>query len=378
MTSLELIAIAEALPGQDLPGLEVSNLHLSQSVGDFAQSQGLTIELPDPKFPEERVGVLCRRFLDHRFSSVDLATKAARKALDQAAIPPTQVRAVIVTSVTSPQAVPPVATTIHDELKLEPEVAAFDSPIGCNGFLGGLRLAQTMLAEEPDGSCAMLVTSEAMSRVLQATDRATSVIFGDGAAATILRKASRSEAGRLGAVAWFTQGKKGPLITIVPGPAPTYRFHVDEGQLTLKADPHSSLRVQMQGRQVFRDMVTDLPRRIVREFQVRGRQLEDYDLFAFHQANQRIVDAVASHLKIPEDRLYSNIHKLGNTTSASIPLLLLDAARAGRLRPGHKVMLLGFGTGYSVGLAELTWHPDFAHYSGLSEPAQVLQTVASL
>lgn len=357
---LQLISIAEALPGKDLPGMEVSNELLSQAVCEFAQTRSLPIDLPDPEFPKDRVGVLKRRFLDHRYSSADLATTAASKALEQAQLDPREVRAVIVTTVTSPQAVPPVAAMVHAKLGLEPEVSAFDSPVGCNGFLAGLRLAQAMLASEPDGSCALLVTSEAMSRVLEATDRQTSVIFGDGAAASILRKTPVFEKpDGLGPVAWFTQGDKGSLITIVPGPGPTYRFQVDEGVLSIQEDPHSSLRVRMQGRQVFRDMVTDLPRRIQHEMALHGRRLEDYDLFAFHQANQRIVDSVANHLKIPEGQLFSNIQNLGNTTSASIPLLLLDAAREGRLRGGSKIMLLGFGTGYSVGLAEITWNDNF-------------------
>jgi 3-oxoacyl-[acyl-carrier-protein] synthase-3 len=102
-------------------------------------------------------------------------------------------------------------------------------------------------------------------------------------------------------------------------------------------------------------MVTDLPRRIHLELDRRQRKLEDFDHFAFHQANQRIVDAVVSRTTIDPARVLSNIGNLGNTSSASIPLMLADAGQTGRLKSGDRILLVGFGTGYSVGISELLW-----------------------
>lgn len=349
---MRVLSIGEALPGRDLPGMEVSNAMLSEALARFQVQHGLDFPLPDPQFAIERVGVHSRRFLDQQLSAYDMGLQAARQAFERAGLEPSLYRVVIFSCVTPAWVVPPQSALIQAALGLSHEVAAFDLPAGCNGYLSGLHLMRALLSQTPEGSAGLLVTSEAMSRVLDATDRQTCVIFGDAAAATVVVHDGQEG---LGEVAWSTQGEKGPLIQIAPGPGPVFRFRVEDGTLELEPDPHSSLRVTMSGRQVFKDMATDLPRRIQLELDRRGRSLEDYPVVAFHQANQRIVEAVCSRLKLPLDRVLGNIQSLGNTTSASIPLLLAEASQNGRLEAGQRVLLIGFGTGYSVGLSELLW-----------------------
>jgi len=332
--------------------MEVSNQLLADTVAHFRESTGLQFALPEAEFPRERVGVSSRRFLDHRLNCYDMSVVAARNAFQAAAIEPERYRVVVVSTVTQPWAIPPQAALLQSELGLSHDLVAFDTPAGCNGYLAGLHLLRTLLRDSAPGSAGMLVTSEAMSRVVDATDRQTSVIFGDAAAATVVVTEQRDT---LGEVAWSTQGEKGQLLAIVPGPGPIYRFRVDGDSLTVEQDPYSTLRLSMNGRQVYKDMVTDLPRRILLELERRGRRLEEYQAFAFHQANQRIVDAVASRLHLPPNKVLSNIDYLGNTSSASIPLMLAEAAREGKLLPDHRVLLVGFGTGYSVGISELLW-----------------------
>jgi 3-oxoacyl-[acyl-carrier-protein] synthase-3 len=350
--NLQLLSIGEALPGRNIPGLQVSNQMLASAVAQFRDQNGLDFPLPDVDFSRDRVGVNSRRFLDHRYNAYDMALVAARHACAAAAIDPERFRVVVVSSVTPPWSIPAQAALLQADLGFSNDLVAFDTPAGCNGYLAGLHLVRCLLLAAPAGSAGLLVTSEAMTRTIDATDRQTSVIFGDAAAATVLVSGQQDG---LGDVAWSTQGSKGKLLVIEPGEGPTYRFHVDGEDLTLKADPHSSLRVRMDGRQVFKDMVTDLPRRITLELERRGRNLLDYQAIAFHQANQRIVDAVTSRLKISQDRVLSNIGEMGNTSSSSIPLMLAEASRSGRLRHGQRVLVVGFGTGYSVGVTELVW-----------------------
>ncbi len=352
--NLQIVSIGEALPGRDLPGLEVSNERMWQALSHFQQEQGLDFALPDPSFAVDRVGVRSRRILDASLNAYDMALCAARQAVQRAGVDLEQYRVVVVSSVTPDSIVPPQSALLQGDLGLGNDLVAFDLPSGCNGFLSGIHLIQSLLAPFPEGSAGLLVTSEAMTRVVDATDRATCVIFGDAAAATVVVR-SRDEG--VGEVAWSTRGAKGPLIQIAHAPGPTYRFRVDGDHLDLSVDPHSSWRVLMQGRQVFKDMVSDLPERIQLELHRRGRRLEDYQLVAFHQANQRIVEAVCRRMQVPEERVLSNIDQLGNTSSASIPLLISQSLQRGQLQPDQRVLMVGFGTGYSVGVSELIWAP---------------------
>ena len=349
---LQLQSIGEALPGRDLPGLHVSNEMLTEAVARFRSGAHLDFPLPEPDFPRDRVGVLQRRILQHDLTVYDMSLTAARHALERAGLDSECYRVVVVSSVTYQNCIPPQAARLQADLGLSNDVMAFDTPMGCNGFLAGVQLIGSLLRACPPGSAGLLVTSEAMTRTLDATDRHTSVIFGDAAAASVF---VQGEEERVAEVAWSTQGEKGSLLAFHLVDQPVYRFHVDDGELSLREDKVSSLRLLMQGRQVFKDMVTDLPRRIQLELDRRDRKLEDFDHFAFHQANQRIVDAVVARTTIDPAKVLSNIGQLGNTSSASIPLMLADAGHTGRIKSGDRILLVGFGTGYSVGISELLW-----------------------
>lgn len=349
---LQLQSIGEALPGRDLPGLHVSNEMLTEAVARFRSESHLDFSLPDADFPRDRVGVLQRRFLQHDLTAYDMSLTAARQALQKANLDIQAYRVVVVSSVTYQACIPPQAARLQGDLGLSNDVMAFDTPMGCNGFLAGIQLVGSLLQSCPPGSAGLLVTSEAMSRTIDATDRHTSVIFGDAAAACVF---VRNESQSVAPVGWSTQGEKGPLLSFHLSDQPVHRFYVNNGQLSVREDKSSSVHLIMQGRQVFKDMVTDLPRRILLELERRGRTLSDFDHFAFHQANQRIVDAVVSRSQIDPGRVLSNIERLGNTSSASIPLMLAEASQNGRIQAGQRILLVGFGTGYSVGISELLW-----------------------
>ncbi len=325
---------------------------LAEAVARFRSGAHLDFPLPEPDFPKDRVGVLHRRILQHDLTAYDMSLAAARQALERAGLDRECYRVVVVSSVTYQNCIPPQAALLQGDLGLSNDVMAFDNTMGCNGFLAGVQLVGSLLRTCPPGSAGILVTSEAMTRTVDATDRHTSVIFGDAAAATVFLQGDEE---RVAEVAWSTQGEKGPLLAFHLSDRPVFRFHVDGDELSLREDPTNNLRLTMQGRQVFKDMVTDLPRRIQLELDRRNRKIEDFDHFAFHQANQRIVDAVVARTTIDPAKVLSNIGKLGNTSSASIPLMLADAGQSGQLQSGERILLVGFGTGYSVGISELLW-----------------------
>ena len=267
------------------------------------------------------------------------------------------VRAVIVTTVTPDQVVPCIASTVQSELDLSPDIIALDVSLGCNGFMGGLDLAARQLEAASEGEAVLLVSTEAMTRVLDASDRTTCTIFGDGAGAALLQ---RVEHGGLGAVDGYTLGVKGSLIQIAHAPkkrGPMYRVTSRYGDLSVVEDSTSVQSVVMDGRRVFKDMTRVLPERLLEYGERHGVDLDSVTHFAFHQANRRMIEAVVrdSRLAIPLEKVLFNIENVGNTTSASIPILLSEMVDSGRLVRGDRVLLVGFGAGYSVGIALVDW-----------------------
>lgn len=345
---LRIQSVAHALPGADLPGVRVSNQHMVEVLEQARLRLNLEIPMPDADFAVERVGVVERSFLDRSFETEDLAWAACEKLRPQ--IDPERLRVIVVSSVTYNRSVPSLASILHDRLGLGPDVIAFDSALACHGFVGGLKIVEGLLERLPEGSQALLVASELMSRKVDALDRQTCVIFGDGAAATLLEKRREARA----TVGWSTQGSKGPMIVFADR-TEIQRFWVEDGVLQIRPDPFDTHYLLMQGRQVFRDMVSTLPDRVRHEIQLAGYGLQDFDHFLFHQANLRIVDLVSERLGLEPERVVNNIERVGNTSSASIPILLSEMLLEGRLQAGQKVLTVGFGAGYSVAVGCLNF-----------------------
>ena len=358
-----VIAVSHALPGDELPGSVLTNPRLTalmEEVGHRMASRGVSEPVPisDPEFPERRIGVTERRVLDQGFSSFDLALHAAEECLASSGIDRREVRATVVSTVTPDRVVPSMACRLQARLGLSEDCSSYDLSLGCNGFVGAIDLARRMLAGHPEGACVLVVAAEAMTRVLDASDRGTCPVFGDGSGAALLRAGSRSG---LLPVDMYTDGSRAELIQItareLAPERPMFRLASVRGDLVVREDRDSRARVVMDGRRVFRDMVRMLPRRIRGYVEEHGMSLEDVDRFAFHQANRRLIEAAVEQgeLGIPASKLLFNIQSVGNTTSASIPILLSQASKSGALLPGERVMLVGFGTGYSLGITVLEW-----------------------
>ena len=355
-------AVRSVLPGRDLAGSSLDNARLAELVDEVRRRlarEGVTRDVPacSPEFPSQRIGVESRCVLDVELSVRDMALLAAQRAMDASGIAPDTVCAVIVCSVTPHKVVPALATSVADRLGLGADVTAFDLTLGCNAFPVAIDVAARMIAPCAPGCSALVVAAETMTRVLDASDRTTCPIFGDGAGALVLQ---RGEEASLTEVRTTTFGASGPRIEIRPAPAehgPVYRFVARGGDLGVRVDETSRNVVAMDGRRVFRDMVRMLPERLGAYLGAQGLGVDDVDRFAFHQANARLIEAVAAspQLPIPSSKLLMNIAHVGNTTSASIPILLDEAAQRGDLCPGERLLIAGFGTGYSVGITTWIW-----------------------
>jgi 3-oxoacyl-[acyl-carrier-protein] synthase-3 len=289
-----------------------------------------------------RTGIERRRFAADDETTVDLATAAAQRSLDDAGLTADDIDEIIVATDTPEVYTPDTAAFLQHRLGAR-EVTAYDlGGSGCAGFVLAMDLAKTRIQQTAKN--VLVVGVELISRLMNWEDRATCVLFGDGAGAVVMGR-GEIQAEVLGGVAG-TDGAKAGILTLETGG--TRRPFTLEAA---KAGEHRD--VVMQGREVFReavhrmsDAVHDLLERI-------GRSLPDVRLVIPHQANKRIIDAVRNKMGLGPDHVFTNVHEYGNTGSASVPLALWQARREGRIEDGDLVVLTAFGAGFHWAAAAL-------------------------
>jgi len=301
----------------------------------------------DPDTITRLTGIEERRWADPAQASSDLAVEAARAALNAAGLEPTAMEAILV-STTSPD-MPFPSTACHVQRKLTcGSVPAFDVAASCSGFLYGLSMADAMIRSGQIKTC-LVAAAEVKSRTLDPHDLDTALLFGDGAGAVIVQgEQEDSQPGRgLLGIRLAADGGRHDLIRIHAGGS---RWPLTQDRLEIR--DHT---LRMQGAPLFRLAVRRLEqavRDVLKEF---GVELRDVAQFVVHQANGRILAQLATRLAVPADRICSVIQRLGNTSSASLPIALDHAVRAGKVRP-HDLMVLGsFGGGLTWASGLIRW-----------------------
>ena len=303
--------------GRCLPSRVVTNEELSRQVDTSDQ------------WVFSRTGIHSRRFCTGE-SGLDMAAGAARQALDRAGLKPEEVGVCLVATFTPDYASPSMACLLQERLGLKEDTHCFDLNAACAGFLYGLKTAHALLAEAAR-PYALVVGCEVISRVLDMTDRNTCVLFGDGCGTAVMERDESA--------VWHTVfGSRGDPASIMvegPGPVPS--------------------AVHMDGKAVFRFAVEVVEASIRQLLEAEGCSIGNLDLVVCHQANARIIDHVARKLKAREGLFYKNMDRYGNTSAASIPIALDELVQAGRLRPGMRVLTVGFGGGLTWAGALLRW-----------------------
>ncbi|MFD3742180.1 beta-ketoacyl-ACP synthase III [Streptomyces sp. NPDC058629] len=296
-----------------------------------------------------RTGIRQRHIAEDGTATSDLAVEAGGRALKSAATSAwtDAVDAVIVATSTPDHSCPATAPAVAARLGLG-VVPAFDVAAMCTGFLYGLAVGGGLIAAGTAHSV-LVIGAETYSSILDPADRSTRAIFGDGAGAVVLREGDPGEPGALGPVVLGSDGTGSRLIRIPSGGSrdPIRPEHTE------RADPY----FRMEGAQVFRSAVERMAEASLEAVARAGWAREDTDVFVAHQANLRIIHAVADQMRLPRSRFPVHLDRAGNTAAASIPLVLADAVNAGTLRPGHRTALAAFGGGLTWGAATLTW-PD--------------------
>lgn len=256
----------------------------------------------------------------------NLCAGAAKAALARARVAPEQIGACIVATVSADTAVPSAACLLQRELGLPEDIPCFDLNAACTGFLYALHTMECLLNASPR-KFGLVVGAEVLSRLINWEDRGTCILFGDGAGAAVVE--CREGWPSIGAVL----GSRGDdELLRLPG---------------LEAGERSF--IQMDGTKVFKFAVETVPRCMDQVLQKAGMTAEDVDFFVFHQANARIIDLAVRKYRIPTEKYYKNIQEYGNTSAASIPLVLSELEEQGKVGPGSRVLAVGFGGGLTWG-----------------------------
>jgi 3-oxoacyl-[acyl-carrier-protein] synthase III len=290
----------------------------------------------------ERTGIKERRIAAPGEAASDLAAPAARRALEQAGVDPSEIDLVVVGTTMPDMLFPTTAAVLADELGAR-RAAAYDTLAACSGFVYGLAQAYSAISSGLSER-ALVVGSETLSKIVNWEDRATCILFGDGAGAAVLERVD--DGGFLG-FDLGADGSGGPELLVPAGGSrsPATRETVD-------GDLHA---IQMKGPEVFR-FATRIMVASARNLLAKcGATVDDVDLYVPHQANKRIIDHVAKSLGLPREKVFMNIERYGNTSAASVPLGLADALAAGILEPGTRLLVSAVGGGYTWGSAYLTW-----------------------
>lgn len=281
----------------------------------------------------ERTGIEERRIAEKDCVS-DLAAKACTKALEAAGKKPEEVELILLATCSAQRLLPCCACQVQSIMGASKAVA-FDINAACSGFLFGLETAYAYIKSGIYRN-ALIVGSEVLSKIVDYEDRSTCVLFGDGAGAVFVEA---REAGGLLGMAQGSDGAKGEVLY-----CNTPRFGKDADSF-----------VRMDGREVYRFATRQVPACIEEAVWHAGLTLNDIDLFLLHQANLRIIEAIAKRLRVDIDKFPVNLTKVGNMSSAAIPVLLDETVRKGLIQKGQKIVMAGFGAGLTYGACVMEW-----------------------
>ena len=309
--------------GSALPKREMTNDELAKRVDTSDQ------------WIVERTGIRSRFVAGDGETTASLATDAARRALEHAGVAASEIGLIVLATATPDQTFPSSATKVQAALGIN-DCIAFDVHAVCTGFLYALSVADSML-RAGSAEKALVIGAETFSRILDWEDRATCVLFGDGAGALVL-EAQETESGIL-ATKLHADGRHNDLLFVDGGPSTTGTVG----------------KLRMKGREVFRHAVVNLADVMNEVLEDAGLNSADVDWVVPHQANARILDATAKKLGLPPEKVVVTVDRHANTSAASVPLALDTAVRDGRIQRGDLVVLEAMGGGFTWGAAALRY-----------------------
>ena len=290
-----------------------------------------------------RTGIRERRYAAEDEGTSDLGVKAAQRALEDAGMTPEEVDFIILATCTPDYRAQNASSLIQKKLGAV-NAAAFDLSAACSGFIYALAVGKSMIQSGMYKNI-LVIAAESVSRILNMKDRNTAILFGDGAAAAVLKPVEEG----YGIISSFlgTEGVTDETLRVTVGGTryPVTKEAIDNGDVYLK----------MNGQEVFKFAVKALPKATTEAMKTANVEAEDLKMVIPHQANFRIIESAAKRLKLPLDRFYINLDKYGNTSAASVGLALGEAIEEGKIQKGDLIALTGFGAGLTYGSVIIKW-----------------------
>lgn len=284
-----------------------------------------------------RTGIKNRRISTGE-GTVSLSVEAAKRAIASSGITPDEIDLIIVATICSDHCTPSAACEVQRDIGAH-DAMCFDMNAACSGFVYALNTA-TAYIKMGMAKKALVIGTEVLSRLTDWEDRSTCVLFGDGSGAAII-----SESEEVGIDNFYCRSLGSLSEHLVCGSRDFVNPYTNQ-----KVDPY----IRMNGQEVYKFVCTYVPNAIKKVIEESPYTFEDIDHFVLHQANMRILDSVAKRLKIDKDKIYSNIQSYGNTSAASVPIVLDEMIKKGILKKGHKIVIAGFGGGLTYGAGMIT------------------------
>lgn len=292
-----------------------------------------------------KTGIASRPISGEGECSSDLAERACRMLLDSGKARAEEIDFLVLCTQSPDYFLPATACVLQARLGLPQTCGAFDFNQGCSGFVYGLGIAKGLI-ESGQARNVLLVTAETYSKFIHPGDKSVRTLFGDAAAATLVTAEGQSEA--LGSFVYGTDGRGAPNL-IVPGGAMRMPRSPEAEAVCVdeSGNSRSNMNLYMNGPAIFEFSMQSVPSLVDSVLKRARMSLDDVDIFAFHQANRFMLDSLRRRIRIPPEKFLTAYESSGNTVSSTIPIALKDAERSGQLRSGQRVMLVGFGVGYS-------------------------------
>jgi 3-oxoacyl-[acyl-carrier-protein] synthase-3 len=323
---------------------------------NILSNEDLAAEFPDWAVGkiEGKTGIVERHIVSANECASDLAEAAARKLFAGGACQPGEIDYLLLCTQSPDYFLPTTACILQDRLGIPTHAGALDFNLGCSGFVYGLGLAQGLI-QSGQASKVLLITAETYSKFIHPRDKSVRTLFGDAAAATLIC-ATESAKDLKSSYVFGTDGSGAGNLMV---PAGGMRHPSSPETAEVVCDENGNWRsadnLVMDGGAIFNFTLQAIPECVCRLLERTGKQLQEIDLFVFHQANRYMLEHLRKKLKIPPEKFYLWLASCGNTVSSTIPIALKHAVEDGRLKAGQLLMMVGFGVGYSWGATLIEW-----------------------
>ena len=321
-----------------------------KGISYYLPEYALTNDVISQRFPEwsidkisSKVGIAERRIAAKTEFVSDMAVSAAKKLFSEYAVDPSEIDYIILCTQSPDFFLPTTACIIQHRLSVPVTAGAIDINQGCSGFVYGLNVAKGMIACG-DFHNVLLITAETYSKYIHPDDKANLTIFGDAAAATLISSGDKN--GAIGKFAVGTDGRGAENLIVKRGaskfPRTANTTFVDQDE-----ESYNENYLYMNGTEIFNFTIESVPELIAQTLSKNSLNENEIDLYILHQANQFMLNHLRKKLKISEDRFFIYMENCGNTVSSTIPIAIKEALLQGKIKPGYKILIAGFGVGYS-------------------------------